>query len=1194
VLHKNSVQFQSFSATLSVFMHEKGGRPMRKWLRNVLPLVFLVVITLDSVAQSKISTFAGPELPISGLAATQPIDGPYAIVSDFSGGFYIASYYHNRIYHVLPAGIMEIVAGSSFGFSGDGGPATSAQFRGISAIVADPSGNIYIADTNNHRVRRVAPGGIIQTIAGNGIPGFSGDGGPATSAQLQFPSGIAISGGNVFIADKGNNRVRILTTDGRINTLVGTGVAGSSGDGGAFNTAQVNQPVGLAIDRQGNLLIGESAGHRVRRIVGGIINTIAGNGTPGYGGDGGLGSFAQINRPMGLAVDSGNNLYIADTGNHRIRRVSIATGLITLVAGTGTQGYAGDGGSPLNAQFDTPIGVGLDQQDTVYVADTENHRLRVIVGDVILTVFGNGTKGFSGEGGFATLAQLNAPRGVAMDASGNLYIADSVNNRIRQVGPFGAIFTYAGTGAAASFGDGFNATAAGVYRPQGVAVDAAGTLYIAETLGNRIRKVDPSTKLISNVAGFGSGGGFGGDGDLAVYARLNQPRSLALDSSGNIYIADSLNHRIRRIGADGRISTFAGTGFAAGTGDGGPAGAATLNTPSGVAVDASGNVYIADTGNRRIRKVTTSGIIFTVAGTSGPGVVGTNGDGSGATAPTALLSTPTGVAVDSKGNIFISEVDTGRVRVVTADGIIRTAVGVGVNGFSGDGGAGPGAQLNSPEGITVDSKGVLYVADTGSHRVRKVTDAAPPAQGQIFAISSRGGLSLSTVGNAPTTTVGYGRVQSSDLGLGGIAIFSYRPNNVLISEAAVPATRTLTTGRIYAYIGGEVVGNRPGVFVNTGVAIANPNDSIAQVSFSFTGSANSSGVTTIPANGQIAAFLTQAPFNAGSSFDGTFTFTSSVPVAVTALRGISNQRGEFLVTTLPVAELKTTAGPVFIPYFADGGGWATQIALINPTDSSMQGSIQFFDQLGNPIEVTANNQTGSTFSYSIRAREAFRLITSGLPPTISLGSIRIIPSAATPSPTGVAIFSFQQGDVTVTEAGVPTIGAGTAFRMYAEASGNFASGQIGSIQSGIAITNLTAGPAALTVTLDRLDGSSTGLTGTLIVPANGQISTFLNQIPGLTGLTLPFKGVLRIASGSSISVVGLRGRYNERNEFLITTTPPIDEAAVPPFAELVFPHFADSGGYTTQFILLAGPSSSATGSLRTFSQSGEVLNLNMQ
>jgi hypothetical protein len=412
-----------------------------------------------------------------------------------------------------------------------------------------------------------------------------------------------------------------------------------------------------------------------------------------------------------------------------------------------------------------------------------------------------------------------------------------------------------------------------------------------------------------------------------------------MDQSGNIYIADSLNHRIRRIGADARISTFAGTGVAAGTGDGGPAGAAALNTPSGVAVDASGNVYIADTGNRRIRKVTTSGIIFTVAGTSGPAVPGTNGDGSSATGPSAYLSTPMGVAVDANGNIFISELDTGRIRVVTVDGIIRTAVGVGVNGFSGDGGIASAAQVNSPEGITIDSKGVLYVADTGSHRIRKITDPAPAAQGQTFTISSRGGLSLSTVGSAPTTTVGYGRVQSTDISLSGIAIFSYRQNNVLISEAAVPATRAVTSGRIYAYIGGEFVGTRPGVFVNTGIAIANPNDAAATVSFLFSGSTNSSGSTTIPANGQIAAFLSQPPFNAASSFDGTFTFTSSV-----------------------VAEIKPSTGATYIPHFADGGGWATQIGLINPTDSPLEGSIQFFDPSGNPVSVTANNQTGATFS----------------------------------------------------------------------------------------------------------------------------------------------------------------------------------------------------------------------------------------
>jgi sugar lactone lactonase YvrE len=1167
---------------------------MGKIIRHLLPVIFLVFAALSSEAQSTITTYAGLDAPHVGFAAnTQSIDRPIAILAEPLGGFSISSLSQSRVYHVSPSGSIDNVIGSSYGFSGDGGAAQTAQLRGAFGVAVDSVGNTYIADTNNHRIRKVSAAGFISTVAGTGKAGFSGDGGAGTAAQLQSPSGLVMDFlGNLFIADQGNNRVRMLTPDGTISTVAGNGAAGSGGDGGLATAAQLNQPMGVALDRQNNLIISEFAGHRVRRIVNGVISTVAGTGTAGYSGDGGIGPAAQLNKPAGLAVDSLNNLYIADSGNHRVRIMSITSSVIGILAGDGTPGFTGDGDFSFFAEVNAPMGLSVDGQDNLYIADTGNNRVRLVSTQrTITTVFGNGTSGYAGDSGLATLAQFDSPRGVAMDQGGTLYIADTNNNRIRKVTPTGFITTFAGNGFAGSCCDGGSATSAQITKPYGVAVDPKGNVLIADTFGNRIRKVDPATNVITNLAGYGSAG-FGGDGDLAIYAIFNQPRGVAADALGNVYIADTLNNRIRQIDLSGKMGTIAGTGVAGFSGDGGSASTARLNNPSAIAIDGAGNIYIADTGNGRVRKIDTGGRIFTIAGSSNTGSNG-NGDGLGATAPTAFLSKPTSVAVDARGNVFISELDTGRVRVVTTDGIIRTAVGNGILGYSGDNGSGTDAQINGVEGLGVDAAGNLFIGDTANHRVRRVINPAPPIEGQPFAIASRGGLSLSTLSLAASTIVGYGRIQSTDPALAGLAIFGYRPNGVLISEAAVPATRAISSGRIYAFIGSEVVGNRSATFVNTGVAIANPNDTPVDISYTFTGSANLSGATTLPARSQIAAFLDQSPFNAGSTFDGTFTFTASQPVAVAALRGLSNQRGEFLVTTLPVVELGVSNGPVYIPHFADGGGWATQIALINPTDVPIDGTIQFLDPTGNLVTVTANGVTDTTFRYSIRAREAFRLTTSGLSQNVRIGSVRVTPSASSSTPTGAAIFSYQQNGITVTEASVRSMSAGTSFRMYAEASGNFGAGAIGSIQSGIAIANLSSNPVTVNLTLDRLDGTSTGLTAAVVVPGNGQVATFLNQIQGFASLSLPFQGVLRATSTSPIAIVGLRGRYNERSEFLITTTAAIDEGALPPYGELFFPHIADSGGYTTQFILMSGAGGQATGSLRLVTQTGLPLSLTL-
>jgi PKD repeat protein len=399
----------------------------------------------------------------------------------------------------------------------------------VAAAVAVPSAfGVSVRDT-------------ITTLAGTGTAGFAGDGGQATSAQLNLPTGVAVDGqGNLYIADYVNHRIRKVSS-GIITTVAGTGTAGYSGDGGQATSAQLDYPFGVAVDAQGNLYIADQVNQRIRKVSGGIITTVAGTGTAGYSGDGGQATSAQLNNPIGVAVDGQGNLYIADYMNHRIRKVS--SGIITTVAGTGTAGYSGDGGQATSAQLDGPVGVGVDAQGSVYIADQGNQRIRKLSGGIITTVAGTGTAGFLGDGGQATSAQLNSPFGVAVDGQGNLYIADASNHRVRKVSG-GIITTVAGTGTSGYSGDGGQATSAQISEPVGVAVDGQGNLYIADYDNQRIRKV--SGGIITTVAGTGTLG-FSGDGGQAASAQLYYPHGVAVDGQGSVYLGDSFNHRVRKI-----------------------------------------------------------------------------------------------------------------------------------------------------------------------------------------------------------------------------------------------------------------------------------------------------------------------------------------------------------------------------------------------------------------------------------------------------------------------------------------------------------------------------------------------------------------------------------------------------------------------------------------------------------------------
>jgi hypothetical protein len=454
-----------------------------------------------------------------------------------------------------------------------------------------------------------------------------------------------------------------------------------------------------------------------------------------------------------------------------------------------------------------------------------------------------------------------------------------------------------------------------------------------------------------------------------------------------------------------------------------------------------------------------------------------------------------------------------------------------------------------------DEAGEIYVVGLNGSIFRLTNPDAIVAAQRPYGIGDSGLFATSTAGSASVLTVGYGRIQT-DAGHpapSGLEILGYERQGVLVSETSIPASRPLGAGRIVVEVGGSV---------NTGIALANPNATASVVSFYFTDASGRNfgeGRLTIPANAQLAAFLNEVPFNGGDSVSGTFTFKASAPVAAAALRGFTNERGDFLMTTLPVIDLAAAVPDrSTVAYFAAGGGWSTQIALVNPFDNPVAGTVEFVDAAGKILQ-TAPYSLAPRASASIRSTSNIEMQT---------GSIRISGRAA-----ALGILSFTTDGVTVTQAGVPAVPAGTAFRMYA--------GSGSSIRSGVAIANLSA--AAVDVTLE-FDGRS----AILSIPANGETTMFLNEIPEFASLPVPLESVLRVTSAMPVVVMGLRSHMNRRGELLITTTLFADETAASESLDWFFPHFADGAGYSVRFILFGG---SASGAMYFIDQAGNARSL---
>jgi sugar lactone lactonase YvrE len=1061
---------------------------MSSAIRDGVRAVAILLLLLQAAAaqQYTISTFAGGSTTAIPSAAANTSLYYIKLTFDQSGNLYTIA--GNSIYKIDPAGNISLFAGNSRGgYAGDGGLAIDAQLNGPGSMVFDTGGNLLICDTGNFRVRKISPDGIITTFAGNGGTDSTGDGGPATNAQL-LPIGIVVdAAGNVIVTD--HRRVRKISRDGIITTIAGNGTNGFSGDGGPAVNAQIFFAMPLAIDSAGNICFGDGA--RIRKIsTDGIITTIAGTGVGGYSGDGGPAISAAV-EPNDLKTDAAGTLYMV--GLNRVRKID-QNGIISTVAGTGAPGFSADGGSALDAKLQTPEGLAFDRSGNLYIADTGNLRIRTVTtAGIIQTI--------AGSGGTTVTQLINFPPSVALDHQGNVYVPDYLDNFVQRISPDGKITRFAGTGSVLSpRGDGGPAVKAALHGPRSVAVDSQNNVYITDLI--LVRKVT-SDGIISTYAGNGTTTD-SGDGGPASQAGLESVWGLAIDLSDNLYVAE--NYRIRKITKEGTITTVAGNGTKGDSGDGSLATSAQLSRPWGIAADAFGNLFIAESPSCRIRKVTPDGIIRTIAGN---GTCGYSGDSGPALS--ATLGEPFGVAVDAAGNVFIPDISTDRIRMISAaSGNITTIAGTGWAGYDGDGGPATQARLYGPEGLALDPAGKIYVADTANNTIRLLQPVKPGTA-----------LSISTA-TLPSAMAGTPYAQ-----------------NVSASGGTPPYVWSLIGGSLppglTIYSSGSLAGTTTSAGVYTFTAqVTDLISETASASFAITVLNSVPVITTatalVPAatglnysqtlvaaggnppfnwilkSGTLPLGLSLAPsgtLGGVPSTTGTFTFTAQV----TDSASLSSSQS-FTITVVSGATLMRAG---VIAHIAAGGPWTTRIYLSNAGNLPSPVSLVFHADDGTllvlPLTIgqraNPQSQTASSVSAVLNPQETITVdLEAQLADTIT-GWIDVL--AATPL-SGYAVFKTSQAEAT------------SPLQQQVANSLSISYDNTAGMTTGIALANLSTAPATFTVNL--FDQSGQPLKSqTLSLPAAGHTSFLLPaSFPASAGL----QGVVQFQSPAVLAGVGLQ------------------------------------------------------------------------
>ena len=645
-----------------------------------------------------------------------------------------------------PYNFTTLAGTASFGHQD--GTSAAARFAAPDGIAVDGSGNVYVADTDNCLIRKVTPGGVVTTLAGTAGVSGSMDG-MGSAAQFRFPKGVAVdSSGNVYVADAFNYTIRKITPGGAVTTLAGmAGVTGSAD--GTGSSARFTFPNGIAVDGSGNIYVADS-------------------------GD------------LDIVLDFG----LGNSTNNTIRKIT-PNGVVTTLAGTADAPGSADG-TGAAARFAEPYGIAVDGIGNVYVADTINNTIRKITSGGTVTTLA-GAAGTPGDiDGTGSAARFEDPLGLAVDGSGNVYVTELFRDAIRKITPDGIVTTIAGVEFSPSRTDG-TGTSAGFSGPYGLAADQNGNVYVADTGNGSIRVITPGG-IVATLAGPSFGPGY--EDGTGAQAEFQGPKGVAVDGARNVCIADSENAVIRKIAPGGVVTTFAGTAGAMGTADGTGA-AARFNVPVGIAVDGSGIIYVADY-NGTIRKITPSGMVTTLAGTAG--VYG-NADGIGAA---AQFDTPSGVAVDGAGNVYVADTDNSTIRKITPGGMVTTIAG-GAHTLYADG-VGAAAGFYYPTGVAVDGAGNVYVADTENSVIRKITPD---------------GVVTTFAGTA-------GRVGSAD-GIGAIARFNFPSRiavdgngNLFVTDELNSTIRKITPDAVVTTLAGTPGTGGSGDGVGAAAQFSNP------------------------------------------------------------------------------------------------------------------------------------------------------------------------------------------------------------------------------------------------------------------------------------------------------------------------------------------------------------------------------------